>query len=211
VNSEPYRSRLSNSARRQLEEFPPDWPEIEWLPNGAYNGFNLNKQTADPRDGRNYATLMVAFLSPLSRGTVSLNSADMTVLPRVDPAWFTAAADRQMALQAFKRNREIWQIFVDLGVADPVEAFPGPSVQTDEEIMEWIGAAMITVYHASGTCKMGRPSDRMAVVDSNAMVIGAEGLRIVDASAFPFLPPGHPQSLVYAFAEKLADMIIHGS
>ena len=209
---EPYRSALSNRSRAELDRtFPADWPEIEWLPNAAFNGNNSNKLTADPRDGRNYATLNMALVAPLSRGTVALNSADMWVLPKVDPAWFTAKADRELALQAFKRQRAIWKILVDLGVADPVEAYPGPSVQTDAEIMQWIGKAMITVYHASGTSKMGRQSDAMAVVDSNAFVFGTSNLRVVDASAFPFLPPGHPQSMVYAFAEKIADGIIESS
>ena len=70
---------------------------------------------------------------------------------------------------------------------------------------------MITVYHASGTCKMGRKSNKMAVVDSNAFVYGTSNLRVVDASAFPFLPSGHPQATIYAFAEKIADAIITAS
>lgn len=174
---EPYRRQLGESSIAELDEnFPPDWPEIEWLPNAAYNGYNRDKVNADPVDGKNYATLMVALVAPMSRGTVSLNayvfphlfhaqqsrvltdgaylsvhSPDMSHLPAVDPAWLTSPTDRALALQAFKRQREIWQILVDLGVADPVEAFPGPDVQSDEEIMRWIGEAMITVYHASGT------------------------------------------------------------
>ncbi|TKA37492.1 hypothetical protein B0A54_11450 [Friedmanniomyces endolithicus] len=189
---EPYRSSLSNETLAQLATFPSDWPEIEWLPNGAYNGYEHNKQTADPKDGKNYGTLL------------------------------------ELVLQAFKRSRAVWQVLVDLGVADPVEALPGPSVQTDEQIMQYIGEAMITgtrleistasgaaivlesVYHASGTNKMGCKNDTMAVVDSNAFVFGTKNLRVVDASAFPFLPPGHPQSTIYAFAEKIADQIVRG-
>jgi len=76
--------------------------------------------------------------------------------------------------------------------------------------MQYIGEAMITVYHASGTAKMGVKNDTMAVVDSNAFVFGTSNLRVVDASSFPFLPPGHPQSTIYAFAEKIADQIIRG-
>ena len=117
--------------------------------------------------------------------------------------------DRELALQTFKRQREIWQILANLGVADPVEAFPGPSVQTDAQIMEWIGKSMTTVYHAAGTCKMGTENDTLAVVDSSAFVFNTSNLRVVDASAFPVLPPGHPQSTVYAFAEKIADSIIN--
>jgi choline dehydrogenase len=67
---------------------------------------------------------------------------------------------------------------------------------------------MTTVYHASATFKMGRQKDTMAVVDSHARVYGMQGLRVVDASSFPFLPPSYPQSTVYAFAEKIADEIL---
>ena len=55
-----------------------------------------------------------------------------------------------MALQASKRGREDWSIFAELGFTDEEQAFSGSSVQTDEELTEWIGEAMITVYHAPG-------------------------------------------------------------
>ncbi|KAL9016400.1 MAG: hypothetical protein Q9180_008803 [Flavoplaca navasiana] len=57
---------------------------------------------------------------------------------------------------------------------------------------------------------MGPRSDRMAVVDTDTKVYGVRRLRVVDASAFPFLPPGHPQSTVYALAEKIAEGILQG-
>lgn len=69
-------------------------------------------------------------------------------------------------------------------------------VQTDEEILQWIGESMACVYHAAATCKMGKASDGMAVVDGDAKVHGTQGLRVVDASALPFLTPGHPQSVI---------------
>jgi choline dehydrogenase len=55
---------------------------------------------------------------------------------------------------------------------------------------------MQTVWHAACTCRMGLESDPMAVVDSHARVYGVQGVRVVDASAFALLPPGHPQSVV---------------
>ena len=59
-----------------------------------------------------------------------------------------------------------------------------------------IKGSLQTVWHAAGTCKMGVESDAMAVVDSHARVYGVQGVRVVDASAFPLLPPGHPQSTI---------------
>jgi choline dehydrogenase len=58
---------------------------------------------------------------------------------------------------------------------------------------------------------MGRSSDPIAVVDSKARVFGVQGLRVVDASSFPLLVPGHPQSTIYALAEKIADDIVGGA
>lgn len=57
---------------------------------------------------------------------------------------------------------------------------------------------------------MGKPDDPMAVVDTQCRVMGVQNLRVVDASAFPFLPPGHPQATIYALAEKIADDILKG-
>jgi choline dehydrogenase len=68
-----------------------------------------------------------------------------------------------------------------------------------------------TVWHASCTNKMGKSTDPMAVVDSNARVFGVRNLRVVDTSAFALLPPGHPQSTAYALAEKIAAQILAGN
>lgn len=69
---------------------------------------------------------------------------------------------------------------------------------------------MNQIWHASSTCAMGKAGDEMAVVDSKARVLGVEGLRVVDLSAFPFALPGHPQANVYMFAEKIAEDIVRG-
>ncbi|KAJ5970945.1 Glucose-methanol-choline oxidoreductase [Penicillium vulpinum] len=205
---DPFRSNLTRESRLALSSFPPDWPELEWLPVSAFNGYNLNKVTADPKDGHQYATLSGALIAPLSRGSVRLAGPSMNTPPLIDPQWFTDPTDVDLAIQGFKRQRQIWAELAKLGVAEHEEYFPGFNVSTDAQILEFIHQSMITVYHASATCKMGRKNDTMAVVDSHANVYGVRGLKVVDASSFPFLPPGHPQSIVYAFAEKIADEIL---
>jgi choline dehydrogenase-like flavoprotein len=90
---------------------------------------------------------------------------------------------------------------------DPIvigeEYYPGEGVQTDQEILEWIRDNLMTLWHPSRTCKMGTADDPMAVVDSKARVFGVNRLRVVDASAVPFLPPGHPQSTCCKFSASL--------
>jgi choline dehydrogenase len=76
------------------------------------------------------------------------------------------------------------------------EYFPGADVTTDDQILEVIRKTVSTVFHAACTCAMGKPSDPNAVVDSQARVFGVQCLRVVDASAFPLLPPGHPVATV---------------
>lgn len=158
-----------------------------------------------------YATILAALVAPLSRGTVTLASGNPYDLPIINPNWLTSSTDQAVAIAAYKRVRAAFASNAMQPVlADPVEYFPGPAVQTDEQILETIRNTLQTVWHASCTCKMGVDTDKMAVVDSKAKVFGVKGLRVVDTSAFPLLPPGHPQSTIYMLAEKVADDILKG-
>jgi choline dehydrogenase len=119
-------------------------------------------------------------------------------LPLVNPNQLSHPTDREVAVQAFKRARS----FFYTRAMRPIvvkEVQPGANVTSDEDILEYIMQTGYQNWHASCTCRMGRREDGMAVVDSRARVIGVEGLRVVDASAFAVLPPGHPQSTVCKF------------
>ena len=94
----------------------------------------------------------------------------------------------------FKRIRQAFQSDAMAPTVIGEEYYPGLAVQSDEEILKYIQDNVMTLWHPAGTCKMGTRDDAGAVVDSEARVFGVQGLRVVDASALPFLPPGHPQS-----------------
>ena len=64
-----------------------------------------------------------------------------------------------------------------------------------------------TIFHPVGTCKMGRASDPMAVVDSQLRVIGVAGLRVIDASIMPTITSGNTNSPTVMIAEKAAQLI----
>lgn len=202
---EAYRENFSAATRQALAAFPDDWPELEWLPLSAFSGTYENTQTSDPKDGYNYATMATALIAPLSRGNVTIRSSSMTDPPVINPNWLTDPVDIELAIAALKRQREMWNVIAGFGVTIGKEVFPGPAVKTDEEILEAIKRMVAPLWHASATCKMGMENDTMAVIDSSARVFGTRGLRVVDASSFPFLPPGHPQgmcmreSLIYFF------------
>lgn len=206
-----YRDAFSPETRETLSrQFPNDWPEVEHISGNGFIGDFTFPILQQPLDGKQYATNLGAMVAPLSRGNVTLRSASTLDLPRVSPNWLTAKADQEVAVAWYRRMREVWATaeLKSVRVDAEKEYWPGLDKDTDAEILEVIRNSLMTLWHAAGTCKMGRRNDEMAVIDNKARVFGVEGLRVVDASSFPFLPPGHPQSTVYALAEKIADGIV---
>jgi choline dehydrogenase len=86
------------------------------------------------------------------------------------------------------------------------EIAPGASLQSDEEILEWVRNNAETTYHPVGTCKMG--NDPMAVVDPELRVRGIEGLRVADASIMPTLTSGNTNAPCIMIGEKCAAMVL---
>lgn len=87
------------------------------------------------------------------------------------------------------------------------EVQPGPECQSDAEIDAFVRHKADSAYHPSCTCKMGSPSDPMAVVDPETRVLGLEGLRVVDASIMPSVVSGNLNAPTIMIAEKAADII----
>lgn len=199
---------LSKSTQKALSQFPSDWPEVEYLPQTGLFG----NQTGDaPHTSANYAAFVMGLVKPLSRGTITLKSSSPFDPPVINPNWLTHPADQEVAIKAFKLARQILHSSgMQELLADPnvPEVYPGLETVSDEAILEFGRKNMATIWHAAATCKMGKANDPLAVVDSQARVKGVHGLRVVDASSFPFLPPGHPLSTVYALAEKISDNIL---
>ncbi|QSZ35459.1 hypothetical protein DSL72_008329 [Monilinia vaccinii-corymbosi] len=202
-----YKSKWSNETQAALAEYPADWPEVEYLSVSAFPGKLLIGGT-DPGDGFNYATISAALISPRSRGTITITSPDTNVAPLIDPGFLTEQSDIDIMIASFKRVREFFATDALQSFVIGDEYFPGFNTSTDAQIEDAIRSSFSPVWHASCTCSMGRVNDTNAVVDSQARVIGVSGLRVVDAAAFPLLPPGHPMSTVYALAEKIASDII---
>lgn len=202
----PSRKSFSRRTKADLSTFPSDWPEIEFLSVGAYFGLQENYVTGAPHDTNQYGTLAVAIVAPLSRGNISISSPDTADQPLINPNWLTHPTDQQVAVAAYKRAREVFSTPVMQKVIVGPEIFPGTQVQTDQEILDTIRLSFNTVYHAAATNNMGRKGDAMAVVDSKCRVYGVERLRVVDASSFPFLPPGHPMSTVCKSTSLLSSL-----
>jgi choline dehydrogenase len=205
------RDLLTSEAAAVLDKYPASWPEIEYFATPGAVGDFSNVLISQPKDGYQYASILAAIVAPLSRGTVTITSNSIFDLPEINPNWLTDPTDISVAIAAFKRMRAAFATSeMRAGQADETEYAPGPDIESDEQILDAIGKTLMTVWHASCTCKMGRTDDLNAVVDRRARVIGVKGLRVVDASAMALLPPGHPQSTIYALAEKISDDIKNG-
>lgn len=192
------RNGFSRATKSALSWFPPDWPEVEYVA-GAVAG----------PGGTTLGVMSAVLTAPLSRGSVTISSADPLAAPVIDLGWFTDPADGEVAVAAIKRARQAWTSISSIKVGE--EVLPGAAVKTDAQILEFLKAGGATqIWHAGATCAMGKSGDSKAVVDSKARVFGTTGLRVVDASALPFMLPGHPQATIYALAEKIADDIIQG-
>ncbi|GIC85631.1 GMC family oxidoreductase [Aspergillus udagawae] len=203
-----FRLNFSVQTIKDLSWFPDDWPEIEYISSAAYVGNFSNPLISQPSGGKQYATILGTLVAPTSRGNVTIASNDTSDLPIINPNWLSSEADQHVAIAAYKRIRDMFHSEAMAPIVVGDEYFPGSQYQTDAEILGVIRNTVMTIYHAACTCKMGTQDDPMAVLDSRARVFGVDRLRVVDASAFPILGPGHPQSTVYMLAEKIATDII---
>ncbi|KTG17062.1 GMC family oxidoreductase [Haloferax profundi] len=141
---------------------------------------------------------------PESVGFVELASSDPTDPPVIDPQYLTAEPDLAVLREGIKRAREIAQADAFADIRGD-ERWPGEDVQTDAEIEEHVRETAHTIYHPTGTCKMG--TDEMAVVDPQLRVRGVEGLRVADASIMPKITSGNTNAPSIAIGEKAAELI----
>ncbi|RAH49685.1 GMC family oxidoreductase [Aspergillus brunneoviolaceus CBS 621.78] len=191
---EHLRRGFSDETSQHLSWFAPTWPEAEYISAALYTGDFADPFFSQPTDGAQYATILGTLIAPTSRGNITISSSDTDDLPIINPNWIATESDAQVCVAIYRRVREAFQAIAPIVEGD--EYFPGSQFQTDEQLLEVIRNTVMTIYHAACTCKMGTSNDPMAVVDSRARVFGVSRLRVVDASAFPLLPPGHPQSVV---------------
>ncbi|KAF3047624.1 hypothetical protein E8E12_010989 [Didymella heteroderae] len=193
------RNALSTRTADILAKYPADWPEVEYIASGFPGGF-LNLTTVGAISG--------TLLTPTSKGNVTINSTSVRDAPVINLNWLSDPADGEVLVAAFKRVRQAWNSSAIASIAAGPEITPGDAVTSDAQILDFIRSAAQPIWHASSTCAMGKAGDKNAVVDTKARVFGVKGLRVVDASAIPFSLPGHPQSTVYALAEKIAEDIL---
>ncbi|MET3807281.1 choline dehydrogenase [Nakamurella sp. UYEF19] len=143
-----------------------------------------------------------------ARGTLKITSTDPRKHPALRFNYLSTDQDRREWVESIRVARDILGQSA-MAPFNGGETSPGPSVSTDEEILEWVAADAETALHPSCTAKLGPESDPFAVVDPATLrVHGTQGLRVVDASVMPYVTNGNIYAPVMMLAEKAADLIL---
>jgi choline dehydrogenase len=154
-------------------------------------------------------TMSVCQLRPTSRGTVRIKSTNPLEPPAMQPRYLSTPEDRAAIVAAIRLARKL----ADTQAMRPFvagEYRPGTGASTDDELLEFAKNTGGTIFHPSGTTRMGPASDPNAVVDNELRVHGIERLRVVDCGIMPTLVSGNTNVPVVMIAEKTAAAIIAG-
>lgn len=165
---------------------------------------------SEPEGGHGYQVHVGPMVSDV-RGWVKITSTDPRQHPAVQFNYLSTPNDRKEWVEAVRTARHI--------MAQPAfdefnggEVSPGPEVDTDEEILDWVRRDAETALHPSCTAKMAPASDPMGVVDPHTMAVhGTAGLFAVDASVMPSVSNGNIYAPTMMIAERAADMILGNS
>lgn len=166
--------------------------------------FFLNTE-AQPSSG-NFFSIVLGVVSPSSRGSISLATTNSFDHPIINPNFLSTDFDIFVAREALKASRRFvtastWNDWIagEYGIFS--------EARTDIEIEQYARNTATSVDHVCGTVAMTNHETGMGALNSNLTVKGTIGLRVVDASAFPFVPAAHTQTPVYILAERAADLI----
>ena len=147
-------------------------------------------------------------MRPDSKGHIHITSAEPHKPPAINFNFLSSPIDAEITVRAVRIARSVMTApaMAHLQVS---ELAPGPSLVTDDEILDWVRGSAETTYHPVGTCKMG--NDPMAVVDAQLRVHGIEGLRVADASIMPTLTSGNTNAPSIMIGEKASDMVLRSA
>jgi len=228
-----YRSKLPVSMQPALQKWRRPWIGFQWLVfrrgPGATNHFEgggfvrSNDDVAYPNLMFHFLPLAIRYdgsapagghgyqvhVGPMysdARGSVRITSPDPTVHPALRFNYLSTDQDRREWVEAIRVARGI----LSQRAFEPFnggEVSPGPSVETDQQILDWVARDGETALHPSCSCRMG--TDDQSVLDPLTMgVHGVDGLAVVDASSMPYVTNGNIYAPVMMLAEKAADLLL---
>ena len=150
-------------------------------------------------------TASICQLRPESRGELRLNSKDPREYPEIHPNYLATETDRRTIVEGIKIGRRVAEV-EPLSSMITSEYQPGPEVRSDGEILEWVRNTAVTIFHPTGTCKMGQGED--SVVDERLRVRNIGGLRVADCSIMPEIVSGNTNAAAIMIGEKASIMIM---
>ncbi|WP_114389059.1 GMC family oxidoreductase [Notoacmeibacter marinus] len=152
-------------------------------------------------------TMSVCQLRPESRGQIRLASPFVGDHPKIFPNYLATETDRQTIVEGVKIARRIAR-HPPLDSKIATEFRPSPDIALDdfEGTLEWVRENSTTIYHPTGTCRMGR--DEKAVVDERLRVHGVTGLRVADCSIMPEIVSGNTNAPAIMIGEKASDLVL---
>ncbi|KAG8169803.1 hypothetical protein KVR01_000548 [Diaporthe batatas] len=188
------------------------------LPDSVFEGLNDTHYTSLPRDrphvlfqatgipfmpsvNSSAVTAWASLVQPQASGRVMLQSADYRDDPLIYANYYGTRADKAAIIAGYQQLREVLR-------GEPVsslitqEYFPGPGVIEDDDVWAAIQQQTYSFRHPVGTVALG------TALDSNWRIKGLDGIRVVDSSTFPFCTTCHPQSVLYALANRAGKDII---
>ncbi|KAF8218290.1 aryl-alcohol oxidase [Mycena galopus ATCC 62051] len=167
-----------------------------------------NAGIAGPPDGTQALHTMaigIAVVTPVSRGTITLNSSNPLDPPLINPGYMTSEFDLYAAREGLNRAQRfvtapVWRDYILAPLVD-LDAF------TPEELDQFILNGTASTSHLVGSAGMSARGAGYGVVDPDLLVKGVKGLRIIDASVLPIVPSAHTQAATYVIAERGADLV----
>jgi choline dehydrogenase len=175
-------------------------PDIEW----HVQPLSLDK-FGDPLHPFGAITPSVCNLRPTSRGHIRIRSRDPMAAPEIRLNYLSTPEDQAVAARGMRFTRRIMAAPA-LAKYQPEEWRPGPSAESDADLVKAAGDLGTTIFHPVSTCRMG--PDPGSVVDERLRVRGIEGLRVIDASIMPRITSGNTNAPTYMIGEKGAEMVL---
>lgn len=155
-------------------------------------------------------TMSVCHLQPTSRGTVRIRSTDPFEAPAMQPRYLSTTDDRATIIAAIRLARKLAATHAMRPYVES-EYRPGHATVTDDDLLEFAKNTGGTIFHPSGTTRMGPAGEPMAVVDPALRVHGVDALRVVDCGIMPTLVSGNTNVPVVMIAERASELILASS
>ena len=154
--------------------------------------------------------MSVGLYLALSKGRLSLQSADPRVQPILDYNYLTEEFDRQRLRDGVRLCMDIIGNSAFSDIAGELVAPDPAALESDDALDEWMLGDVSTMHHISCTARMGPDGDPMAVVDQHGRVQGVRNLRVVDGSILPDCPRSNTNVPIMMLAERIAGWIAAG-